>query len=89
MTTPDPWAEVDRLIALAKASTFRVGDVWLSPRCFRFRVEHVSADGTATFCKDEPGWSRTVSMRWNSPKLSGWQLLERGPGPDDGGEGEA
>jgi hypothetical protein len=73
--SPDLWTEVVRLTTIAQATTFRVGDVWLSPGCFRFRVDHVTADGTATFSKAEPGWSRAVSMRWNSPKLSSWQLL--------------
>jgi len=81
---PDPWAEVARLTALAQANTFRVGDVWLSPNFFRFRVDHVTDDGTATFNKEPPGWGRSVSMRWNSPKLSRWQLLEPGPHPTAG-----
>ena len=78
----DHWAEVARLAAVAQAAVFQVGDIWLSPGRFRFRVDHVAADGTATFSKVEPGWSRTVSMRWNSPKLSCWQLLEEGPVKD-------
>jgi hypothetical protein len=78
----DPWAEIQRQMEIAAANTFRVGDVFLSPRGFRFRVEHVTEDCVATLHGLDTGWSRVVQMRWNSPKLGGWSLITPGPAPD-------
>jgi hypothetical protein len=85
MYSPEPnpafleaWAQVERLTKLAQSSTFHVGDLFLSPGGHHFRVTHVSADGCATMVKGGPGWKRSVFMRWNSPKLDRWVLLESG-----------
>lgn len=78
--TPSPadlWAEVERLTAQAIRSTFAVGDVWLSPGCHRFEVVHVTPEGMATLEQQGPGWARSVTIAWNSPKLDRWQLIER------------
>ena len=70
------WADIERQIEQAKQSTFMVGDVLLSPKCFRFEVTSVSDEGVATLrCID--GWRRQTTLRWNAPNLGAWRLVER------------
>ena len=73
----DPVSAFLNGIEYLKQHTFHVGDVLMSPNCYRFEVIHVSPEGIATLTKQGPGWSREVRMAWNSPKLLRWTWLER------------
>lgn len=79
-SSPDEvWARIERMTQWAQRCTFVVGQVWLSPGFHHFEVVHVSPEGRARMNKLGPGWTQTVEISWNSPKLNQWQLLSHPP----------